>query len=152
MGKYHMTVERAKKVLAFRGVPSREAGMIDLLKASGLEYLSGNGLKRGFYLNEASQSVLVVGEKNPQPIGSCPRNQLYAAAKRMYELALDFVPEIAREEEERRYFQSSEYKRKDQLDRCRSDWKGNLRGWLNLTPEEAKAYTTADLEEMLCGE
>lgn len=152
MATYQMTSERAKKVLAFRGVPSREAGMIQLLRASGLESLSGNGLKRGFYLGDAPRSELVVGVKKPQPIEACPRKQLYAAAQRMYRLALDFAPELARSDEERRYFQSPAYKHKDQLDRCSAEWKGNLREWLNLDRDQAKEYSITDLEVMLCGE
>ena len=122
-----MTTERAKKVLAFRGVPPREAGMIDLLKAAGLEYLDGNGKKRGLTFEQA------------------PSYQLRAAAQRMYKLALSYAPQIAQDKQKREYLQSNE-------SRCSVEWRGKLRTWLNLDRDQASEYTTADLESMLCGE
>ncbi len=140
-----MTVERAKRVLAFRGVPPREAGMIDLLRASGLDYLSGNGLKRGYYLNDIPPVETVVGGKKPKSIKECPRDQLYAVAKQMYELALSYAPKIAQDNLKVESLQSNEY-------RCSVEWRGKLRSWLNIDSDQASEYTTADLEQLLCGE
>lgn len=145
MGKYQMTIERAKRVLAFRGVPSREAGMIDLLKASGLEYLSGNGLKRGYYLNDVPPVETVVGGKKPKSITDCPRDQLYAATKRMYDLALSYAPKIAQDHQKNESLQSNE-------SRCSVEWRRKLRSWLNMDSDQAADFSTADLEELLCGE
>ncbi len=131
MAKYKMTTERAKEVLAFRGVPPRREGMIDLLRAAGLESLNGNGEKRGLTFEQA------------------PREQLYATARRMYELALNYAPKLASEQYQSRYRYLS---RDEKVERCSGEWRKNLRTWLNLTPKQAKDYSTADLEEMLCGE
>ncbi len=147
MNTYHMTSERAKRVLAFHGVPSREEGMIDLLKAAGLQYISGNGLKRGYYLYDAPEAV--AGERNPKPIEECSRSQLYPVAKKMYELALDYVPKLASEQYQSK---SRSLSGDEKNDRCRAEWRKNMRTWLNLNREEAKEYSTADLEAMLCGE
>lgn len=125
MAKYKLTLERVAEVLAFRGVPSRRDGQINLLRAAGLEHLSGNGEKRGLVLE------------------NCPSSQLYAAARRVYNQALKYVPKITGGD-----FDLPEY----QLQRCSADWRKNLRTWLNLAPDQAEDYSTADLEKMLCGE
>ncbi len=131
MGTYKMTAERAKKVLAFRGVPNREAEMIDLLRAAGLQNLNANTQKRGL------------------PLEQCPRPQLYAAAQNMYRLALAYVPKLASDE-----YQSPRgyLSRDEKVERCSGEWRKNLRTWLNLAPDQAEDYSTADLEAMLCGE
>ena len=156
MGKYQMTVQRATDVLAFKGVPSRQEGLINLLRAAGLQHLSGNGQKRGFSLQEGQHPETIDDQKKPLPLKDCPKEQLYAAARRMYNLARAYIPEIARinrEEQElinreQQYLRSPEYR----AERCSEEWRGKLSDWLNLDRDQSRNYSTEDLEGMLCGE
>ncbi len=113
------------EVLSFRGVPSTREDKIKLLRAAGLEHLSGNGDKRGLLLEE------------------CPSAQLYAAARRVYNQALAYVPKITGGD-----FDLPDYK----VQRCSKEWRKNLGQWLNLDRDQASQYSTEDLEQMLCGE
>lgn len=137
MGKYTLTEERAKNVLAFRGVPDRKEGMIDLLHAAGLQNLNGNGKKRGL------------------PLEKCERSQLYATAQRVYASALALAPTIAAQ----RYQASLEASPgtytpslQKEVDLCAWNWRKRLVEWHNLGQAEAADYTTADLERMLDGD
>ena len=137
MGKYQLTLERAAAVLKFRGVPGRKEGMVNLLQAAGLQNLNGRGEKRGL------------------PLWECPREQLYAAAQRVYASALELAPAIAA----RRYQVGLDtpqaelvFPLKTQVDLCEWDWRRRLVECYNLGPDEAASYSTADLERMLCGD
>ncbi|MBI2103211.1 hypothetical protein HYT55_05185 [Candidatus Woesearchaeota archaeon] len=137
MGKYQLTLERAAAVLKFRGVPNRKEGMVELLRAAGLENLNGRGEKRGI------------------PLGECPRGQLYATAQRIYASALELAPVIAAQ----RYQASLDISQatsvpsfQTQVDLCEWDWRRRLVEYHNLGTDEAASYSTANLERMLCGD